>query len=89
MFRPGDEDTHTDGLGSRPYIGGKTHTKIVINIQEHSSEAKDEGETQYTREVESKFNCHFCKLNCKFHTHIGSAFNMKVVEYVLCGYIFS
>ena len=44
LFKPGDEDTYTNGLGSTPYTGGETNTKRITNIQKYSSEAADEGE---------------------------------------------
>ena len=37
-------EAYTDGLGSTPYIGGKTNTERITDTQEYSSEAKDEGE---------------------------------------------
>ena len=44
LFKPGDEDTYTDGLGSTPYIGGETNTERITDTQEYSSEAEHEGE---------------------------------------------
>ena len=89
LFRPGDEDNHTDGLGSKPYIGGETNTKRVFDTQKYSSKAEDEGESQYAREVRVEIQLPICKLKCKFHTHIESAIDMKLVEYVFCRYICS
>ena len=44
LFKPGDEDTYTDVLGSTPYIGGDTNSERITDTQEYSSEAEDAGE---------------------------------------------
>ena len=88
LFKPGDEDTYTDRLGSTPYIGDKTNTERITDTQENSSGAEDEGETQYTREVRLNIQFSLCTFNCKFYTHVESTIDMKVDTYIFCGQIY-
>ncbi len=85
LFKPGDEDTYTDRLGSTPYIGDKTNTERITDTQENSSGAEDEGETQYTREVRLNIQFLLCTFNCKFFPHVESTIVMKVDKCFLCG----